>query len=102
MAGNRWTILAVLFLARTAMGFQFQAVASTGAVPAPRSPYGLCRRRDVDAIQSLGPAIAGLLREAFGTAATPIWLAAGLTAGIVPLLGMFETLAVRAQAMDAQ
>ena len=28
MASNRWLILAVLFLARTAMGFQFQSVAS--------------------------------------------------------------------------
>ena len=28
MASNRWRILAVLFLARTAMGFQFQSVAS--------------------------------------------------------------------------
>jgi MFS family permease len=28
MLGNRWLILAVLFLARTAMGFQFQSVAS--------------------------------------------------------------------------
>src|SRR3982750_1675355 len=27
-AGERWLILAVLFLARTAMGFQFQAVAA--------------------------------------------------------------------------
>lgn len=29
MARNRWTILALLFLARTAMGFQFQTVGST-------------------------------------------------------------------------
>ncbi len=28
MASNRWRILAVLFLARTAMGFQFQSIAS--------------------------------------------------------------------------
>jgi predicted MFS family arabinose efflux permease len=28
MASNRWRVLAVLFLARTAMGFQFQSVAS--------------------------------------------------------------------------
>ena len=28
MASNRWFILAVLFLARTAMGFQFQSIAS--------------------------------------------------------------------------
>jgi predicted MFS family arabinose efflux permease len=28
MASNRWSILAVLFLARTSMGFQFQSVAS--------------------------------------------------------------------------
>ena len=28
MASNRWLILAVLFLARTSMGFQFQSVAS--------------------------------------------------------------------------
>ena len=28
MLGNRWVILAVLFLARTAMGFQFQSVAA--------------------------------------------------------------------------
>ncbi len=28
MTSNRWFILAVLFLARTSMGFQFQSVAS--------------------------------------------------------------------------
>lgn len=54
------------------------------------------------AIQSLGPAGAGMLRDAFGTAAAPIWLAAALMAGIVPLLAMFEIVAARAQARDAQ
>ena len=29
---NRWVILCVLFLARTAMSLQFQTVASTGSV----------------------------------------------------------------------
>jgi predicted MFS family arabinose efflux permease len=29
MLNSRWTVLGVLFLARTAMGFQFQSVAST-------------------------------------------------------------------------
>lgn len=35
MLGNRWVILAVLFLARSAMGFQFQSVAalSTFLIP---------------------------------------------------------------------
>ena len=28
MAGKRWTILGILFIARTSVGFQFQSVAS--------------------------------------------------------------------------
>lgn len=36
---NRWTILAVLFLARTAMGFQFQSIGALS--PLIGESYGL-------------------------------------------------------------
>ena len=38
---ERWFILAVLFLARTAMGFQFQAVAALSSVGDHRSQHRL-------------------------------------------------------------
>ena len=42
MMHRRWLILAVLFVARTAMGFQYQTVASTAPIAAERAARGLC------------------------------------------------------------
>ena len=45
------------------------------------------------ALMAFGPAVAGVSREAFGTPAAAVILAAGLFAVIVPLLWLFEALA---------
>ncbi len=49
------------------------------------------------AFMSFGPAVAGLLRQTFGTPNAAVLFAAALFAGIVPLLGVFEVLAPRAR-----
>jgi predicted MFS family arabinose efflux permease len=48
-------------------------------------------------LMSVGPAVAGWLRDTFGTSAAALIFAAILYVAIVPLLGLFQRLATRAQ-----
>jgi MFS family permease len=68
--GRRWAILGVLFLARTAMGFQFQSVASTAPFLIERFGIGYAEIGTLIGLYMLpGVAIAlpgGLLGRRFG------------------------------------
>jgi MFS family permease len=94
---RRWTILGVLFLARTAMGFQFQSVASTAPFLIHDLQIGFASIGTLIGLYMLpGVFIAfpgGLLGQRFGdkticAAGLALMLAGGVLMGVGPLVAV--------------
>lgn len=83
---DRWLILAVLFVARASMGFQFQSIASVSAALVREMGFSYAE---------IGTLIAGLGRDVTASAATPVVIGGAFFALGVLVLGLFRALQSR-------
>ncbi len=99
MLSNRWLILAVLFLARTSMGYQFQSIASVSPSLIAEFAIEYAAIGSLIGLQSL-PGIflslpSGILGKRFGDKRVVLWGLVVMTAGTV-LVGISHSFFIAA------